>query len=153
MSSHSILPTILIATTCHWLHLLVAIIIGIQFFFGMALLRAEKVTNFVWLFETWLKIMYGKYPKSIITYQDPAMRIVIKKIFPNTIHRCCQWHVMRKAREQLLKVYSSKSNFEDHLKKVINRSLTITNFEQGWAAMLEAHKVKDNNHLKVIFHS
>jgi hypothetical protein len=60
---------------------------------------------------------------------------------------------MRKAREQLLKVYSSKSNFEDHLKKVINRSLTITNFEQGWAAMLEAHKVKDNNHLKVIFHS
>jgi MULE transposase domain/SWIM zinc finger len=119
----------------------------------MALLRAEKVTNFVWLFETWLKIMYEKYPKSIITDQDPAMRIAIKKIFPNTVHRCCQWHVMRKVREQLLKVYSSKPNFEDHLKKVINRSLTITDFEQGWAAMLEAHKMKDNNHLKVMFHS
>jgi MULE transposase domain len=98
-------------------------------FFGMALLRDEKVTNFVWLFETWLKAMYEKYLKSIITDQDPAMRISIKKIFPNTIHRCCQWRVMRKAREQLLKVYNSKPNFEDHLKKVINRSLTITDFE------------------------
>jgi MULE transposase domain/FAR1 DNA-binding domain/SWIM zinc finger len=122
-------------------------------FFGMALLRAEKVANFTWLFEIWLKAMYGKHPKAIITDQDPAMRIAIKNMFPNTIHRCCQWHVMRKAREQLLKVYNSKPSFEDHLKRVINRSLTVIEFEQCWATMLETHKVKDNNHLKVMFRS
>jgi zinc finger SWIM domain-containing protein 3 len=36
-------------------------------FFGMALLRREDAQNFCWLFEIWLKAMYGKHPKAIIT--------------------------------------------------------------------------------------
>jgi zinc finger SWIM domain-containing protein 3 len=58
---------------------------------------------------------------------------------------------MRKTREQLLKLYDSKVSFEDDLKRVINRSLTVTGFEQAWRTMLEKYKVQDNNHLKVMF--
>jgi MULE transposase domain len=58
--------------------------------FGIAFLRNESSENFCWLFNTWLKAMYGKHPKAIITDQDKAMKKAIELIFPNAIHRCCQ---------------------------------------------------------------
>jgi MULE transposase domain len=67
-------------------------------FFGMALLRNEGAPSFNWLFKTWLEAcMYDKLPKAIITDQCLAMAKAVEQVFPNTIHRRCQWHVMRKA--------------------------------------------------------
>jgi MULE transposase domain len=68
-------------------------------FFCIALLRREDAQSFCWLFQIRLKAMYEKHPRAIITDQDPAMKKAIELSFPNTMHRCCQWHIMRKARE------------------------------------------------------
>ncbi|KAJ3698743.1 hypothetical protein LUZ61_002448 [Rhynchospora tenuis] len=120
-------------------------------FFGMALLRSENAANFCWLFETWLKAMYGKHPKAIITDQDLAMKKAINIVFPNTVHRSCQWHVMRKAREQLGSLYGKKPTFAEELGWVINGSLTVSEFENAWAAMIDKHKVQSNKHLNNMF--
>ncbi|KAJ4757333.1 FAR1-related sequence 1 [Rhynchospora pubera] len=120
-------------------------------FFGMALLRAESTTNFCWLFETWLKAMYGKHPKSIITDQDGAMKKAINIIFPNTVHRCCPWYVMRKARGKLGLLYGKHPKFVDELGSVINCSLTISEFENAWAVMIDKYKVNNNKHLNNMF--
>ncbi|KAJ1688498.1 hypothetical protein LUZ63_019888 [Rhynchospora breviuscula] len=120
-------------------------------FFGIAMLRSEDTSGFVWLFENWVEAMYGKKPKAIITDQDPAMRIAIKEVFPNAVHRCCQWHVMRKAREHLGALYGTKEGFEQELKRVINRSMTISEFKEGWAAMLGKHGLRKNRHLKYMY--
>ncbi|KAJ4819268.1 Protein FAR1-RELATED SEQUENCE 5 [Rhynchospora pubera] len=122
-------------------------------FFRMALVRSENTDNFCWLFETWLKAMYGKHPPVIITDQDPAMRKAIKIVFPNAVHRCCQWHVMRKAREKLGSLYGKIPTLSNDLGSVINCTLTVLEFEDAWAAILEKHKLKDNNHLKNMFES
>ncbi|KAJ1685706.1 hypothetical protein LUZ63_019481 [Rhynchospora breviuscula] len=119
--------------------------------FGMALLRCEESKNFVWLFRTWLAAMHGKHPNSIITDQDPAMRKAIQEVFPSTLHRCCQWHVMRKAREHLGVLYGEKDGFKDELAAVINRSLTVDDFEDQWAAMVDKHKLGNVKHLKTMF--
>ncbi|XP_052622639.1 protein FAR1-RELATED SEQUENCE 5-like [Lactuca sativa] len=47
--------------------------------FGGALLENEKEETFKWLFEHFLKCMFGKYPQTIITDQDKAMGNAIKK--------------------------------------------------------------------------
>ncbi|KAJ4808279.1 Protein FAR1-RELATED SEQUENCE 5 [Rhynchospora pubera] len=120
-------------------------------FFGMALLRSESTENFSWLFQTWLNAMYGKHPTAIVTDQDPAMRVAIKIIFPNAVHRCCQWHVMRKAREKLGLLYHQLPGFQEELGSVINRSLNVQEFENTWTTMLEKYKLHDNNHLKNMF--
>lgn len=91
--------------------------------FGIAMLRSEDKDAFIWLFQTWVKAMYGQQPRTIITDQDPAMRAAIIDVFPNTVHRCCQWHVMRKARDHLGILYGMKQGFESELKRVINRSM------------------------------
>jgi MULE transposase domain len=80
-------------------------------FFGMTLLRHETAQSFCWLFEIWLKTMHDKHPRTITTDQDPAMRKTIEKIFPNIILKCCQWYVMRKAREQIGSIIADKDGF------------------------------------------
>ncbi|CAI9268498.1 unnamed protein product [Lactuca saligna] len=52
---------------------------GQSVLFGGALLENEKEETFVWLFENFLKCMFSKYPKAIITDQDKAMGNAIKK--------------------------------------------------------------------------
>ncbi|KAJ3704412.1 hypothetical protein LUZ61_008117 [Rhynchospora tenuis] len=101
--------------------------------------------------RTWLAAMHGKHPNSIITDQDPAMRKAIQEVFPGTLHRCCQWHVMRKAREHLGVLYGEKDGFKDELAAVINRSLTIDDFQDQWAAMIDRYKLGNVKHLKTMF--
>nr|KAJ0205982.1 hypothetical protein LSAT_V11C500257720 [Lactuca sativa] len=48
--------------------------------FGGVLLENEKEETFVWLVEHFLKCMFSKYPKAIITNQDKAMGNAIKSI-------------------------------------------------------------------------
>jgi MULE transposase domain len=86
----------------------------------MALLRCEDAQNFCWLFQKWLEAMYGKHPKAIITDQDPAMKKAIELTFPNTTHRCCPWHIMRKAREYFGSLYNQMDGFREELGVVIN---------------------------------
>ncbi|KAJ1699899.1 hypothetical protein LUZ63_008411 [Rhynchospora breviuscula] len=119
--------------------------------FGIAMLRSEETTSFVWLFQTWVKAMYDKRPQVIITDQDAAMRIAIKEVFSNAVHRCCQCHIIRKAREHLGVLYNKKEGFEDDLKRVINRSLTVRDFKEGWMSMLKKHKLRNNQHLKNMY--
>ncbi|KAJ1695920.1 hypothetical protein LUZ63_012618 [Rhynchospora breviuscula] len=122
-------------------------------YFGVAMLRSEMKVSFVWLFQTWVKAMYGKKPKTIITDQCPSMRIAIKEVFPNTVHRCCQWHVMRKASDHLGALYNLKDGFEDELKRVINCSMTVSEFEEDWRNMLVKHDLRNNRHLKNMYES
>ncbi|XP_077242360.1 protein FAR1-RELATED SEQUENCE 5-like [Tasmannia lanceolata] len=46
--------------------------------FGSALLADEREETFIWLFEQWLKCMFGKAPGCIITDMDIAMRNAIR---------------------------------------------------------------------------
>ena len=49
---------------------------GQSFMLGCAFIRDEKIPSYVWLFETFLEAMQGKALVSIITDQDPAIRII-----------------------------------------------------------------------------
>ncbi|XP_059623207.1 protein FAR1-RELATED SEQUENCE 5-like [Cornus florida] len=46
--------------------------------FGAAIMYDETADSFVWLFETFLKAMSGKVPKTIITDQDATMAKALK---------------------------------------------------------------------------
>ncbi|KAL5831998.1 hypothetical protein ACOSQ4_017352 [Xanthoceras sorbifolium] len=79
--------------------------------FGRALLQDETEETFLWLFETWLEAMRGHHPVSIIIDQDLAMRGAISKVFPNTHHRLCLWHIKKEFVEKLSHVYSKNIFF------------------------------------------
>ncbi|XP_020082392.1 protein FAR1-RELATED SEQUENCE 5-like [Ananas comosus] len=95
--------------------------------------------------------MFGQHPKAIIIDQDPAMKKAIEQVFPQTVHRCCEWHVMRKAREHLGLVYSTKEGFQKELFSCIDGSITIEEFEMRWIGMLQKFDLYDNKHLQFMW--
>ena len=68
---------------------------------GCALLADETINGFKWVFEKWLAAMDGVQPVHIMTDQDQAMATAISMIFPDAIHRCCFWHVIRVAKTKI----------------------------------------------------
>ncbi|KAL5835025.1 hypothetical protein ACOSQ4_014522 [Xanthoceras sorbifolium] len=97
--------------------------------FGCALLQDEIEATFLWLFETWLEAMGGNHLVSIITDQDLAMRGAIAKVFPNTHHHLCLWHIKKKFVEKL-----------SHIKE----------FEEQWKTLMMGNGLENNewlNHL------
>jgi zinc finger SWIM domain-containing protein 3 len=69
--------------------------------FGAALLYDENAESFRWLFKTFLKVMSGKHPRTILTDEDAAMAKAISDILVYTIHRLCVWHMNQNACKHL----------------------------------------------------
>ncbi|RVW68730.1 Protein FAR1-related sequence 5 [Vitis vinifera] len=65
--------------------------------FGCALFVDESVSTYNWVLETFLDAMNNKKPLYVITDGDKAMRKAIKRIFPDSCHRLCAWHIQRNA--------------------------------------------------------
>ena len=64
--------------------------------FGCTLLSDETESTFIWLFTTWLEAMSGQQPGLIITDYDSAIGRAVERIFPQSRHRYCKWHIMSK---------------------------------------------------------
>ena len=64
--------------------------------FGCGLISKKDTETFVWLLSKWLKCMDECAPHGIITDQDRVMINAIQIVFPNTRHRWCLWHIMKK---------------------------------------------------------
>lgn len=75
--------------------------------FGFALLSDETEHTYIWLLETFLKVVDGKQPKTVITDGDKAMRNVISKKFPQSVHRLCCWHLARNAQANINKDFTN----------------------------------------------
>nr|XP_040251793.1 protein FAR1-RELATED SEQUENCE 5-like [Aegilops tauschii subsp. strangulata] len=69
--------------------------------FAVALIRDEDAKSFKWPFDTFLRCMSNKHPTCILTDQCPSMAKAIPQSFPDTVHKLCRWHIMKKYREYL----------------------------------------------------
>nr|KAJ0203496.1 hypothetical protein LSAT_V11C500292580 [Lactuca sativa] len=116
---------------------------GQSILFGGALLANEKEETFEWLFEHFLKCMFGKYPKAIIIDQDKVMGNAIKKVFPDTRHRFCSWHIKKHETEHLRSYVSRYIDFQDMHRQRIN-SDTIEQFEATWEDMCIKYELESN---------
>jgi hypothetical protein len=87
--------------------------------------------------------MNGQARKAIMTDQDKAMKNAIAIVFPESRHRYCMWHIMKK----LPKKFGSHANF-DGIKSAINKCLydsqTCEEYEENWKDLLEKYNLHDN---------
>ncbi|XP_022031658.1 protein FAR1-RELATED SEQUENCE 5-like [Helianthus annuus] len=63
--------------------------------FAAALLYDETIESFTWMLEQFLEA-HGKQSRLVLTDQDPAMKQAIAKVFNESVHRLCMWHIMDK---------------------------------------------------------
>ncbi|CAH9084527.1 unnamed protein product, partial [Cuscuta europaea] len=109
--------------------------------FGAGLLLKEDVESYVWLFTCFINVM-GRQPTCIITYQDPAMRIAIEKVFTSSKHRYCMWHIMSKVTQKVGPVLSKNETFMSSLNSIVwSHYLEPSQFEEKWISLMNEYEL------------
>lgn len=117
---------------------------------GCALLQDRKVETYKWMLQTFLKEMGGHMmPRSVITSQDEAMAKAIAEVMPQARHRFCRWD--RNAQEKMASFVAARVNMKAELDSLVDNSLTETEFEEGWSALIQRHDASENEYLQFLW--
>lgn len=119
--------------------------------FGAALLMDETKGSYVWLFETWLSAMGGRLPSVLVTDRDKAMEGAIGRIFPNTNHQFCKFHILSRCKQKLSDVYLKHASFNRELRDCVNEPQTPEDFETCWQSIISRYGIWDNQWLKSLY--
>ncbi|XP_022889332.1 protein FAR1-RELATED SEQUENCE 5-like [Olea europaea var. sylvestris] len=117
---------------------------------GCDLLSNEDTNSFVWLFRSWLQCIHSVAPHGIITDQDRAMQNAIQIVFPNTNHRWCLWHILKKLPEKFGYHIDKGSIFSD-IHGLVYDSQFVEEFEEGWIAMINKFGLHENDWLSGLY--
>ncbi|XP_057456141.1 protein FAR1-RELATED SEQUENCE 5-like [Lotus japonicus] len=107
--------------------------------FGCALLQDETVEAYTWLFQTFLHVMQGCMPLSVVTDDHQAIREAIKLVLPRSRHRLCTQHLEKIARDNVNNPF-----FISDFKACMLEVLSQDDFELTWKRMVEMYKVSEN---------
>ncbi|XP_020148788.1 protein FAR-RED IMPAIRED RESPONSE 1-like [Aegilops tauschii subsp. strangulata] len=105
-------------------------------FLGAGFLLNETAKDYIWLFDVFLKCMGGVAPGVIITNECGSMRKAIAALLPNTKHRLCMWHIMRKVPEKVSPELRSDELFYKRLDSCVWNSETPEEFEECWKSLI-----------------
>ncbi|XP_074302864.1 protein FAR1-RELATED SEQUENCE 5-like [Silene latifolia] len=83
----------------------------------------------------------GKAPSVILTDQERAIGNAIKKIFPNTHHRLCLWHILKNAGKNLGK-HPLWNDISSDLNLAVHDSLEVHDFEIAWKEMVRKYGIE-----------
>ena len=119
--------------------------------FGSAFLTDESEISFTWLFDTWLTLMSGRFPVSLVTCLDDNVEAAVNKVFPSVRHRICKRDVLSKCKDNLGDVYSVYPGFKEEFKSCINNSESDEQFIDLWASLIEKYGLEKNSWLQYLF--
>ncbi|XP_042969066.1 protein FAR1-RELATED SEQUENCE 5-like [Carya illinoinensis] len=125
--------------------------LGQSILLGAGLISSEDTATFVWLFKTWLQCMDGIAPRAIITDQDRAMKNAITLVFPQSRHRFCLWHILKKVPEKLSSYSAYKSGMKNALMKCVYDTQNVQEFESAWEQLITTYKLEENSWLKILY--
>ncbi|XP_020966746.1 protein FAR1-RELATED SEQUENCE 5-like [Arachis ipaensis] len=95
---------------------------------GCALMGNEEICCFEWVFKQWLRCM-GSPPQAIITDQCKSMFGAIKNVLPDTRHRWCIWHIMKKIPHKL-GGYARYKEIDDRMHGTVWNARSVESFEK-----------------------
>jgi hypothetical protein len=76
------------------------------------------------------------------------MRVALEKEYPDTRHRWCKWHVLKKAKESLGPVYTKDNVFKAHLHQLLDEIVGVAEFETRWFELMAKYGLEENEFLQ-----
>ncbi|XP_074293014.1 protein FAR1-RELATED SEQUENCE 5-like [Silene latifolia] len=112
---------------------------------GAGLIGDESIECYTWLFKTFLEAMGGCQPIIIITDQDKSMKSVVPKVFKESTHRLCMWHIMKKLREKVSYQLFQDEDFKTKLNRCVwNNQLKPDEFEEQWGKIMTDYQLVEH---------
>ncbi|XP_047308640.1 protein FAR1-RELATED SEQUENCE 9 [Impatiens glandulifera] len=124
---------------------------GQPILFGCALILNESDSSFIWILQTWLQAMAGRFPISITTETIPHIQIAVAQVLPQTCHRFCKWTIFKETREKLAHVYQTNLDFESEFMSCVDETDTVVEFESCWISLMERYYLLGNDWLQSIY--
>ncbi|CAA7061935.1 unnamed protein product [Microthlaspi erraticum] len=115
---------------------------------GCGVLADESKESFLWLFQTWLRAMSGRRPKSVVADQDPPIQYALSQVFPAAHHRYSAWQIREKERENLRPF---PNEFKYEYEKCLYQTQTTVEFDSVWIALINKYGLRDNVWLREIY--
>ncbi|RYQ96545.1 hypothetical protein Ahy_B08g092333 [Arachis hypogaea] len=100
---------------------------------GCSLLGSKEISSFEW---------------GIITDQCKAMTGAIRNVLPDTVHRWCIWHIMKKSQFKL-GGYARYGELNAMMNHIVWNSPSTESFESDWAGFIKQFKLGQNRWLVV----
>ncbi|XP_019155715.1 PREDICTED: protein FAR1-RELATED SEQUENCE 5-like [Ipomoea nil] len=109
--------------------------------FGVGLLTKEDMDSYSWLLERF-KCAMGKTPLCVVTDQDPALRVAIEEVLPESRHRFCMWHIMTKVPEKIGNELAKDEKFRNKLNAIVwNERINSAEFEAQWNLLIDEYNL------------
>ncbi|XP_019166937.1 PREDICTED: protein FAR1-RELATED SEQUENCE 5-like [Ipomoea nil] len=109
--------------------------------FGAGLIAREDVESYEWLLKNF-KTAMGYTPRCVITDQDPALKVAIPNIMPETRHRFCMWHIMEKVGDKVGNALAKNMEFRKALNNAVwDETLSVTAFELKWEEVMQGYNL------------
>jgi hypothetical protein len=89
----------------------------------------------------------------MFTDQDPAMLVALRRVFLNTVHRLCLWHMQNRYMPFLNELYAryAEEDFKTKFQSIIHHPLTEIEFEDAWAMMLDEFNLHEDSTLRKLY--
>ncbi|KAM0949220.1 putative transcription factor FAR family [Dioscorea sansibarensis] len=117
---------------------------------GGCILSNETRRTYVWLLRAWLSCMSGHKPNAIITDQCKAIGEAVAKVFPNSHHRQCLGHIMKRIPEKL-GGHAAYKEIKRAFKKLVFDSLKVDDFEENWREIIWKYDLQGNEWFKMLY--
>ncbi|XP_057808583.1 protein FAR-RED IMPAIRED RESPONSE 1-like [Salvia miltiorrhiza] len=136
-------------------HMPIATVVGVNhhnqsILLGCGLLTHEYGESFKWFFKNWLGAMGGVQPTAILTDQCDSIRIAVREVIPETVHRYCSCHILQKVPVKLKGSHDHKT-YSNSFYRLIYDSLSISDFERRWTDFIAEYSFQDNRWLRDLY--
>nr|XP_025628916.1 protein FAR-RED IMPAIRED RESPONSE 1-like [Arachis hypogaea] len=112
---------------------------------GCALLGSKEIPSFEWVFMKWVRCV-GTAPRGIITDQCKAMAGAIRKVLPDTFHRWCIWHILKKSQFKL-GGYARYGELNVKMNNIVWNSPSADSSEVDWGGFIKEFDLCQNRWL------
>ncbi|KAH9606009.1 hypothetical protein KSS87_021028 [Heliosperma pusillum] len=126
---------------------------GMPCFFGCVLLREESFQSLSWALKSFLGIMNGKAPQTILTDQNMCLKEAVIMELPTTKHALCIWLIVAKFPSWFNAILGEQYNeWKAEFYRLYNIE-SIDEFELGWRDMVHSFGLHANRHIANLFAS
>lgn len=125
---------------------------GNAIFFGCVLLQDEKPHSFRWALQSFLRIMDGKFPRTMLTDIDMGLRDAMMSEMPNTKHAFGMWHVTSKLPSWFAaSIGSQYDKFVSEFHRLCNLE-SSEDFDQLWRQIAVDFGITMDRHLTLLWY-
>ncbi|KAK9053923.1 hypothetical protein SSX86_024998 [Deinandra increscens subsp. villosa] len=96
--------------------------------------------------------LHLKQPNLVLTDQDAAMKKAIDRIFNESKHRVCMWHIMRKLPSKIKGSDVDNKELRTRINKLVwNLIIDTHTFEERWVALMNEYGMNDHEWLSPLY--